>query len=264
MFEIKKRLEHIMAAAMLTIITAIAVGMNINADAGVFLDMTQKNSEKNQENLKNDGKNTNEEGKGFIEKGDDEKYVIAIDAGHGGSDPGKVGINNKLEKDINLAIALKLEQLLKDENIEVVMTRTEDMGLYTESDANKKRADMKKRVTMINESHADMCVSIHQNSYTSQNVVGAQVFYYAGSDNGKKLADTIQKVLVEKIDNSNRRIAKSNNDYYMLLNVNCPSVIVECGFLSNWKEATNLADDYYQQQLAEAICQAILSCLLKI
>ncbi len=245
---------------MLTIITAAAIGMNMNAAGGIHK-VSQGSSLKSRNESENQSGNDPDTNPGFIDKGEDGKYIVAIDPGHGGNDPGKIGINDKLEKDINLAIAMKLEKLLKKQDIEVVMTRTEDVGLYQESDSNKKRADMKKRVTLINESNADLCVSIHQNSYTSQNATGAQVFYYSGSENGQKMAELIQKTLIEKVDSSNRRVAKSNNDYYMLINVKCPSVIIECGFLSNWKEATSLADDYYQEQLAEAICSAVLLCL---
>ncbi len=245
---------------MLTIITAAAIGMNISAAGGIHKVSHGSNGKSGNE-TESQSENEMDANQGFIDKGEDGKYIVAIDPGHGGIDPGKIGINDKLEKDINLAIALKLEKLLKKQDIEVIMTRTGDVGLYQESDSNKKRADMTKRVTIINESKADLCVSIHQNSYTSQNATGAQVFYYLGSEKGKKMAEVIQKTLKEEVDSSNRRVAKSNNDYYMLINVKCPSVIVECGFLSNWKEATNLADDYYQEQLAEAICSAVLLCL---
>ncbi len=260
MFDVKKRVEYIMAAAMLTLITAAAIGMNMNAAGGIHK-VSHESGAETRNGPENSGGDRSGSGTGFIDKGRDGKYIVAIDPGHGGNDPGKIGINDKLEKDINLSIALKLEKLLKEQGIEVIMTRTKDVGLYQESDSNKKRADMKKRVTIINESEADLCVSIHQNSYTSQNATGAQVFYYSGSENGKRMAEVIQKALKEKVDSSNRRAAKSNNDYYMLLNVKCPSVIIECGFLSNWKEATSLADDYYQEQLAAAICSAVLSCL---
>lgn len=245
---------------MLTIITAAAVGMNISAAGGIHKVSHGSSGSSGNETESLSG-NRPDANSGFIDKGEDGKYIVAIDPGHGGNDPGKIGINDKLEKDINLAIALKLEKLLEKQDIEVVMTRSEDVGLYQESDSNKKRADMKQRVTLINESEADLCVSIHQNSYTSQNATGAQVFYYSGSENGKKMAEVIQKTLKEEVDASNRRAAKSNNDYYMLINVKCPSVIIECGFLSNWKEATNLADDFYQDQLAEAICSGVLQCL---
>ena len=257
MIDIKKRLENIMATAMLTIVTAGAIGINTSADATMFLNVNMKNNGSNQESTQTGSNKDSNLEKGFIEKGDDGKYVIAIDAGHGGSDPGKVGINDKLEKEINLSIALKLEQLLKKNDIEVIMTRTEDVGLYNEGDSNKKRTDMKKRVEIINESNADMCISIHQNSYTSQNVTGAQVFYYEKSDHGNKLANIMQNSLIEQVDNTNRRKAKLNNNYYMLLHVDCPSVIIECGFLSDWNEATKLADDYYQDEIAEAIYAAV-------
>ena len=111
--------------------------------------------------------------------------TIVIDAGHGGLDPGKVGINNALEKDINLAIALKLERNLKENGINVVMTRTDDNGLYSESDSNKKVRDMKKRLSIIEEANPMLAVSIHQNSYPDPSVSGVQVFYYKYSVKSK-------------------------------------------------------------------------------
>ena len=109
----------------------------------------------------------------------EEKKVVLLDAGHGGVDPGKIAVTGVKEKDINLQIALKTEKLLKKAGYEVVMTRESDSGLYEESDSNKKIADMKKRCLMAEESHADILVSIHQNSYQSEGVKGAQVFYYS-------------------------------------------------------------------------------------
>ena len=112
---------------------------------------------------------------------------IVVDAGHGGDDPGKIGINDALEKDINLQIALKLQKILEQNNIKVVMTRNTDAGLYSEGATNKKAEDMQKRCKIIEDSNALFTVSIHQNSYTSPEIQGAQVFYYGQSENGKKL-----------------------------------------------------------------------------
>ena len=105
-----------------------------------------------------------------------EEITIVVDAGHGGIDPGKIGVNNALEKDINLAIALKLERNLKENGIRVVMTRTDDNGLYKANDSNKKVRDMKNRLEIIEEAKPALAVSIHQNSYPDPSVSGVQVF----------------------------------------------------------------------------------------
>ena len=111
-------------------------------------------------------------------EGEKTKVTIVIDPGHGGRDPGKVGVNGALEKDVNLAIALKLKDLLEQNDINVIMTRTEDIGLYSETDSNKKRVDLNKRVEIINNSDAAFAISIHQNSFSQENVKGAQVFHH--------------------------------------------------------------------------------------
>ena len=188
-------------------------------------------------------------------------FTVVIDAGHGGFDSGKVGVDGTLEKDLNLIIAKKLESLLKAADVNVIMTRTEDIGLYKESSSNKKRQDMTARASLMNNAEADCIVSIHQNSYTQESIDGAQVFYYTGSDSGKTLAALIQDELVTDVDPGNHRIEKSNNSYYLLKNVSAPIVIVECGFLSNWEESKKLVDDAYQQKLAWAIHMGILQYL---
>ena len=94
-----------------------------------------------------------------------EMPVVVIDAGHGGTDPGKVGVDGSLEKDINLAVAKRLKTYLEQDDIRVIMTRETDTGLYSDTDSRKKMADMKKRCEIIEESGADLVVSIHQNSY---------------------------------------------------------------------------------------------------
>ena len=135
--------------------------------------------------------------------------TVVIDAGHGGFDSGKVGVDGTLEKDVNLLIAKKLEKLLQAADIHVVMTRTEDAGLYDETSDNKKRQDMTNRIKLINEANPACIVSIHQNSYPEESVDGAQVFYYTGSDSGKLLAALIQQELVTDVDPSNHRVEKA-------------------------------------------------------
>lgn len=156
-----------------------------------------------------------------------EKPCVVIDAGHGGFDPGKVGINGALEKDVNLSIARMVKKFLETDDIEVVMTRETDAGLYEESDSNKKVQDMKNRIQIIEEAAPIVTVSIHQNSYHEEYVHGAQVFYYTNSTGGKELAGFLQKRLVEDIDPSNTRVEKANDSYYLLKKTSSPIVIVE-------------------------------------
>ena len=182
---------------------------------------------------------------------------IVVDAGHGGDDPGKIGINDALEKDINLQIALKLQKLLEQNNIKVVMTRDTDQGLYSDGATNKKAEDMQTRCKIIEDSDALFTVSIHQNSYTSPEIQGAQVFYYGQSETGKKLAETLQSALIKQVDPDNHREAKANESYYLLKKTPTPTVIVECGFLSNPAEAELLLQDEYQDKLVNAIYSGI-------
>ncbi len=187
--------------------------------------------------------------------------VVVIDSGHGGNDPGKVGVDGSLEKEINLEIALRLKQYLELEDIEVVMTRESDMGLYQEEDTSKKMADMRNRCQLINDAKPDVVVSIHQNSYHEEYVSGGQVFYYQDSAKGKELAEILQERFTYVLGTENRRLAKANGNYYLLLHVKSPIVIVECGFLSNWKEAALLQQEDYQDRLAWTIHMGIMEYL---
>lgn len=186
------------------------------------------------------------------------KPCVVIDAGHGGKDPGKVAVNGALEKDINLEIAIKLQQFLELEDVEVILTRESDAGLYDENATNKKVQDMKRRVEIIEQVSPVLTVSIHQNSYHEEYVHGAQTFYYENSEQSKVLANKIQQMLLNDVDKENKRVAKSNDSYYLLKKTSSPIVIVECGFLSNSEEAQKLESDYYQEKVAWAIHLGIL------
>lgn len=190
-----------------------------------------------------------------------EKICVVVDAGHGGKDPGKVGVTGCYEKDINMQIAEKLKGFLEMEGIEVVFTRDDDYGLYSEMDSNKKSADMRNRVSLIEETNPILTVSIHQNSYTDESIKGAQTFYYSGSEESKKLAGNIQTRLVNTLDKENHRKEKTNDSYYLLKNTTSPIVIVECGFLSNTEECKALESDYYQEKVAWAIYMGIMQYL---
>ena len=191
-------------------------------------------------------------------RGKDDGITIVIDAGHGGIDPGKVGVNKALEKDINLAIALKLERNLKESGINVVMTRREDKGLYEENESNKKVRDMKNRLTIIEEANPVLAVSIHQNSYPDASVSGVQVFYYRDSVKSKEAAEMMQTQLVKSLKPEKERVAKDNISYYLLKKTTVPIMIVECAFMSNPTEADLLIQNDYQEKVAWAIYLGIM------
>lgn len=181
------------------------------------------------------------------------KGVVVIDSGHGGSDPGKIGIHQEKEKDINLQIAKKLKDYLEKQGVTVWMTRETDQDLTGENGENSKVEDLKKRCSQIQAWNPDCVISIHQNSYPDASIRGAQVFYYEDSTEGKNLAEILQEQLVEDLDKTNHRKAKGNKTYYMLKKTEATIVIVECGFLSNDREASLLSKKNYQEKVAEAI-----------
>ena len=189
------------------------------------------------------------------------RYRVVIDAGHGGIDPGKIGINGAEEKDINLRIAARVRDYLRTQDVEVIMTREGDDGLYDAGADNKKVQDMKRRIEIIDGSVPSLAVSIHQNSYPEEYVKGAQVFYYTGSRQSQKLAESIQKSMVKRLDPENHRQVKANDSYYLLKKTNVPIVIAECGFLANSAEAALLCDEDYQDKTAWAICMGIMQYL---
>lgn len=189
------------------------------------------------------------------------KKVVVIDAGHGGDDPGKIGVNQAKEKDVNLQIALRVRTLLMQNDVEVVMTRETEDGLYDAHASNKKVQDMKRRIEIIGKAQAPLTVSIHQNSFEDERIQGAQVFYYTSSQKGKEAALLMQQQLIQGLDPDNKRQAKSNDTYYLLKKSPTPAIIVECGFLSNYEEAQKLVRQDYQEQVAFHITMGILRYL---
>ncbi len=184
--------------------------------------------------------------------------VIILDAGHGGIDPGKLS-NDKLiqEKNVNLAITLKLRELLESSGAVVVLTREDDSSLYTEDGTKtirqKYNENLKNRKKIIQESNANMFVSIHSNAFTESKYYGAQTFYPKGKEDSCELSKTIQNELKRVVDNTNNREIKATEDIYVLKDNEIPSVLIECGFLSNDKEAKLLNDEAYQEKIAWAI-----------
>lgn len=185
--------------------------------------------------------------------------VIVLDAGHGGFDPGKVGINGALEKDINLSIVKKLQTLLEEEGFSVYLTREDDNLLAAPNSTSKKKDDMIARIEMITELNPFFTVSIHQNSFTDSNSSGPQVFYYQTSEESATMAQVLQDVLNSQLNPAKKRAPQANTNYYLLTRTPTPTVIVECGFLSNPTEADLLTQEDYQSRVANSIFLGILS-----
>ena len=184
-----------------------------------------------------------------------DKTQVILDAGHGGIDVGKTGVNGEKEKDINLEISKKIKRFLSDSNVTVKMTREGDERL-----ADSQREDLKARTDIMN-GGALLAVSIHQNSYRDPAVSGAQVFYYTDSEEGRTAAGMIQAEL-NALAPDNEKEIRANDSYYILKNTRIPTVIVECGFLSSYTEAEKLADDEYQNRIAEAVSEGILQYII--
>ena len=195
--------------------------------------------------------------------------TIVIDAGHGGFDGGAVSKDGTCEKDINLEIARQLASLAEEDGWRVVMTRTIDEAL-DEGDEERKRIrtrkteDLRARKKLIDETEPMMAVSIHLNSFQEDPTVrGAQTFYPSVAEENiaeesKRLAEAVQKELVSGLNDGTERAALGKKDVLLLKDPKVPTIIVECGFLSNWEEAEKLKDPEYQAKLSEFIYNGIL------
>lgn len=188
---------------------------------------------------------------------ENEKKTIIVDPGHGGSDPGMVGVGGLEEKGINLEISVKLKESLEERGFRVLLTREEDTGLYDESADNKKAQDLQRRIAFIDGEKPALAVSIHQNSYSDPSVKGPQVFYYESSAEGKRLAECIQDTMNEAAGEESARTVKGNTSYYLLKRSSSVLVIAECGFMTNPEEAELLQTEEYQERLAEAVAEGI-------
>ena len=197
----------------------------------------------------------------MTKKAERAEYTVCIDSGHGGNDPGKIGVAGTKEKEVNLTIALKLKKHLERQNIRVIMTRTDDRNLADANATNEKTSDMKNRVAKMDSEQPDAVISIHQNSFTEEKYRGAQVFYYGPSERSRELAASIQQALIEFQDPDNTRQEKANEDYYLLRKETVPTVICECGFMSNAAEEALLKSEMYQEKTAWAISVGIVRYL---
>ena len=178
--------------------------------------------------------------------------TVVIDAGHGGVDAGVYGVNTKIkESDINLAIARELQGKFVNAGFNCVMTRTTAAGLYGDTSKGFKMRDMQRRRQIIEDCGADMVISVHQNTCPLPSRRGCHVFFDPASESGKQLAQYIQDYMNELYGGKENAVLAG--DYYMLKCTSSPSVIVECGFLSNAEDEKLLADGGYREQIAQAI-----------
>lgn len=188
---------------------------------------------------------------------------VVVDAGHGGIDGGVVGRKTGVkESDLNLSISRKTTLVLEDMGFAVTQTRKTEAGLYGTAAKGFKKRDMQKRKEIIAEADPALLLSVHQNFYPTQMTRGAQVFYAKKDENSKRLALCLQAKLngLYAEEGVKARTAKTG-EFFMLTCADCPSVIVECGFLSNVADEKLLCSDVWQRRLAEAIAGGVIAYL---
>ncbi len=185
--------------------------------------------------------------------------VILVDPGHGGYDGGaRCRDSGVWEKALNLAVAQEVEAALTSRGASVVMTRTEDVDLCEENrpaTLTKKRQDMQNRIALAKENDVDMVLSIHMNEYRARSESGPQVFYREGCDGGRLLAGCMQEALITLLQPKKQRAAMAGD--YFILQLDVPSVLIECGFVSNPEEEKLLLSADYQARLGEAVASGV-------
>lgn len=193
--------------------------------------------------------------------------TVIIDAGHGGVDGGTSADDGTLEKDLNLQIALKLNEMLNSFGVETVLTRDTDISIHdvtAKTIRQKKVSDLKNRLNIINNTDESVFVSIHQNHFGESRYHGTQIFYSKNNPDSQKLADFIRMPVISYLQPENtREIKQSGTEIYLLKNAQSPSVMIECGFLSNADETNRLKDENYQNKLAFAISLGIIDYFTK-
>lgn len=190
------------------------------------------------------------------------EHTIIVDAGHGGVDGGATSCTGVLESNLNLQIALRLDDLLHFLGYKTTMIRREDISVYTEGDtiAQKKISDLKERVRIVNSTENATLISIHQNTFSDSRYGGAQVFY-AGTEQSKELANILQNMLINTLNSGSNRQCKKADGVYLMKQIEKTGVLIECGFLSNPTEEALLRSDAYQKKLC-CVIAASVSCFI--
>lgn len=195
---------------------------------------------------------------GVNQKG--ETLSVIVDAGHGLPDGGASGASGSIEQELNLDIALKLQEILEAKGIGVTMTRTDENGIWKDENQTirkKKVEDMNNRLKIMKKAHAHLFISIHMNSFPNHSASGLRIFYAPNHEEIKPLAEDIQ-LRIKDITNANTNIIKSaDKSLFLMKNPPIPAILVECGFLSNPTEEKKLQDSDYQARLAWAIADAV-------
>ncbi|MBE6533673.1 MAG: N-acetylmuramoyl-L-alanine amidase [Ruminococcaceae bacterium] len=191
--------------------------------------------------------------------------TVIIDAGHGGEDGGAIGKNGAYEKDINLEIAKKLKSKLDALGIPCVLTRSTDILLYdrnTDYEGKKKKLDLLARKEFAEKYDNAIFISIHQNSYPKEQYSGFQVYYSPNNDTSVLLANLLEKAASKTLTDTRCRPSKvGTSSIYLLDKLQCPAILVECGFISNTHECIRLCNEEYQNRLCEAIVEGIIKFL---
>lgn len=192
------------------------------------------------------------------QKAVERKWCVVIDAGHGGIDGGATSCTGVLESQINLEIALRLEDLFHFLGYETKMIRKTDESIYTEGNtiAAQKVSDLKERVRIVNETDNAFLLSIHQNTFSDRQYSGAQVFY-GSVGNSRKAAEGLQGQLVSALKSSGKRKAKQAKGVYLMEHIQREGLLLECGFLTNPTEEARLRDDMYQKKLCCVIASSL-------
>lgn len=188
--------------------------------------------------------------------------IIVLDSGHGGEDPGAVGVNSVYECDVNLSITLKLNDILHLNGYKTVLTRKDKDDIADKSldtIAKRKKSDMYKRLDIYNSDLRNVAISIHQNIFPAESCSGTQVFYSKQNPLSKTLADNITNSVVSNLQNDNERISKEANGIFLLDNAKVPAIIVECGFLSNQNDTYLLCDKEYQKKFSYCLFQGLMN-----
>lgn len=181
-------------------------------------------------------------------------HTVIIDAGHGGVDGGATSCSGILEKQLNLEIALRLNDLMQLLGWQTKMIRTTDISVYTEGETigAKKVSDLKERVRIVNATEDAILVSIHQNTYPSSRYSGAQVFYGPGQGS-QQLAKMLQSAFIGTVNPGSNRQCKKADGVYLMQHIQCTGVLIECGFLTNPEEEALLRSNDFQQKLCAVI-----------
>lgn len=189
-------------------------------------------------------------------------HHIVIDAGHGGIDGGATSCTGVLESQLNLEIALRLEDMFHLLGYDTIMIRRSDESIYTQGNtiASQKVSDLKERVRITNETRNAILISLHQNTFQDSKYHGAQVFY-SDNEHSRKIAQLLQSSVISTLNPDSQRKSKPAKGVYLMEHINCPGILVECGFLTNPEEEAKLRDSAYQMKLC-AVISTVLSSYL--